>query len=136
MTLNSPCALPRPGLTFGPSNYQPACDQAPSNQGRSQDLDDLVLYLASLQFDQANTSMSVSALQGQMLFSSAMVPLAENVDLGEGFSVRLVDTVLDSSVPAGIYKLYAVAVPFGEALLNQDAWMAFEQLEFEIRSSD
>jgi YVTN family beta-propeller protein len=293
------------GLTSGPSNCVPACDQAPSNRGRSQDLDDLVLYLASLQFEQASTSMSVSALRGQMLFSSEtvgcaqchipptytdglrhdvgtgtgplerkgklfdtpslrginrtapyfhdgsakslevmfsamnasglhgktanltaseftdllaflnsieaapesgldvcekpaalgadataelvlnqqefqpgehlslsahsagsqsvdfyvlvalpdgalasfaspenallpgeLVPLAENVDLGEGFSVRLVDTVLDSSVPAGVYQLYAVAVPAGEALLNQDAWLAFEQLEFEIRPSD
>ena len=70
------------------------------------------------------------------LLPGEMVPLAENVDLGEGFSVRLVDTVLDSSVPAGIYQLYAVAVPVGEALLNQDAWLAFEELEFEIRSAD
>ena len=70
------------------------------------------------------------------LLPGELVPLAENVDLGEGFSVRLVNTVLDSSVPAGVYQLYAVAVPVGEALLNQDAWLAFEQLGFEIRSSD
>lgn len=293
------------GLTSGSSNCEPACDQAPANQGRSQDLDDLALYLASLQFEPATTSMSASALQGQMLFSSEalgcaqchipptytdglrhdvgtgsgplerkgslfdtpslrgisrtapylhdgsaasleilfsamnasdlhgttanltateltdllafltslesapegganvcekpaaleadataelvlnqqnfrpgehlslsvhsvgsqsadfyvvialpdgalasfassenallsseLVPLAQNVDLGEGFSARLVDTVLDSSVPAGVYQLYAVAVSVGEELLNQDAWLAFEQLEFEIRSSD
>ncbi|HBW84078.1 MAG TPA: hypothetical protein DEF79_08575 [Gammaproteobacteria bacterium] len=291
------------GLTSGSSNCEPACDQAPANQGRSQDLDDLALYLASLQFEQANISMSASALQGQMLFSSeavgcarchipptytdglrhyvntgkgllerkgllfntpslrgvnrtapyfhdgsaasleimfsamntsdlhgttssltaaeltdllaflnsleavpeggpgvcerpiaveadataelvlnqqdfqpgehlslnvhsagsqsadfyvvialpdgalasfaspenkllpgALVPLVENVDLREGFSVRLVDTVLDSSVPTGVYQLYAVAVSVGEELLNQDAWLAFEHLEFEIRS--
>ena len=71
-----------------------------------------------------------------VLLPGELVPLAENVDLGEGFSVRLVDTVLDSSVPAGVYQLYAVAVPAGEALLNQDDWLAFEQLEFEIRPSD
>ena len=64
------------------------------------------------------------------------MPLAENVDLGKGFSVRLVDTVLDINVPAGVYQLYAVAVSVGEDLLNQDAWLAFDQLKFEIRSSD
>ena len=57
------------------------------------------------------------------------VPLAENVDLGKGFSVWL---MCSTAVPAGLYQLYAVAVPVGEALLNQDAWLAFEQLEFEI----
>ena len=293
------------GLTSGSSNCEPACDQAPANRGRSQDLDDLALYLASLQFEPANTSMSASTLQGQMLFSSEttgcaqchippaytdglrhdvgtgtgslerkgtlfdtpsllginrtapylhdgsaasleilfsamnardlhgattnltaaeftdllaflnnlaaapeggagvcekpaalkadataelvlnqqdfrpgehlslsvhsagsqsadfyvvialpdgalaafassenallsgeLVPMAENVDLGKGFSVRLVDTVLDSNVPAGVYQLYAVAVSVGEELLSQDAWLAFDQLEFEIRSSD
>ena len=293
------------GLASGSSNCEPACDQAPANRGRSQDLDDLALYLASLQFEPANTSMSASALQGQMLFSSEtagcaqchippaytdglrhdvgtgtgslerkgtlfdtpslrginrtapylhdgsaasleilfsamnasdlhgatanltateftdllafldnleaapeggasvcekpaalkadataelvlnqqdfrpgehlslsvhsagsqpadfyvvfalpdgtlaaftssenallsgeLVPLAENVDLGKGFSVRLVDTVLDINVPAGVYQLYAVAVSVGEDLLNQDAWLAFDQLKFEIRSSD
>ncbi|MEE3012092.1 MAG: hypothetical protein VX350_07160, partial [Pseudomonadota bacterium] len=70
------------------------------------------------------------------LLPGELVPLAENVDLGEGFSVRLVDTVLDSNVPAGVYQLYAVAVPVGEVLLNQDVWLAFEQLEFEIRRSE
>ena len=65
------------GLTSGPNNCEPACDKAPSNQGRSQDLDDLVLYLASLQFEQASTSMSVYALQGQMLFSSETVGCAQ-----------------------------------------------------------
>ena len=293
------------GLASGPSNCEPACDQAPTNRGRSQDLDDLALYLASLQFEKTDTSTSVSALRGQKLFSSKavgcaqchipptytdglrhnvgtgagslerkgmlfdtpslrginrtapyfhdgsaaslemmftvmnrddlhgktssldtaeltdlaaflkslgaakeggagicerptsigfdataelvlnkhsflagdhlslnvysagsqlsdfyvvialpdgelasftspenslllgeLVPLAENIDLDKGFSARLADTVLDGSVPAGLYQLYAVAVSPGADLLDRDAWLAFEQLEFEIKSSD
>ncbi len=36
------------GLAPGPSNCEPACDQAPPNAGRSRDLDDLAAFMRSL----------------------------------------------------------------------------------------
>jgi YVTN family beta-propeller protein len=63
------------GLTDGPDNCAPACDQAPPNAGRSQDLDDLAAYMAALKFPEnpnreADGDLSEAAERGEALFHS------------------------------------------------------------------
>jgi len=63
------------GLAQGDDNCDPACDQAPPNAGRSQDLDDMADYMASLQFppnpnlDEQGNPVE-SAIRGKTLFES------------------------------------------------------------------
>ena len=63
------------GLADGPDNCSPACDQAPPNAGRSQDLDDLAAYMSTLTL-RANPNLtpsgdfSAAAIRGQKLFHS------------------------------------------------------------------
>lgn len=63
------------GLAEGPDNCAPACDQAPPNAGRSQDLDDLAAFMASLKFPENPSrkevgGLSESAIRGEALFLS------------------------------------------------------------------
>lgn len=64
------------GLITGSDNCDPACDIAPANQGRSDDLDDLARYMETLTFT-SDTSLdtggmlSVQAQAGNALFNSA-----------------------------------------------------------------
>lgn len=63
------------GLAKGPDNCTPTCDTAPPNAGRSQDLDDLAAFMASLEFSPnpflgPNAQLSEAALRGNNLFYS------------------------------------------------------------------
>lgn len=63
------------GLAEGGDNCNPACDQAPPNAGRSQDLDDLADYLASLTLPpnpnlEPSGYFSDAAIRGLHLFNS------------------------------------------------------------------
>lgn len=64
------------GLADGADNCSPACDQAEPNAGRSQDLDDLAAFMASLRLPpnpnrESGGSLSAAAQRGKMLFESA-----------------------------------------------------------------
>jgi YVTN family beta-propeller protein len=56
------------GLAAGDPNCTPACDTAPPNRGRSQDLDDLALYMATLQGPQRTFEITDAARRGAVLF--------------------------------------------------------------------
>ena len=63
------------GLAPGGDNCTPACDQAEPNAGRSQALDDLAAYMATLQLSpnpnlEENGSMSEAATRGKGLFEA------------------------------------------------------------------
>lgn len=63
------------GLAPGPDNCSPACDQGPPNAGRSQQLDDLAAYMATLSLPpnpnlDANGYLSPAAIRGSRLFHS------------------------------------------------------------------
>lgn len=59
------------GLTDGTSNCLPSCDQGPPNGGRSNDLDDLVAFMKSLQLARRTVSYSESSLRGRDIFFSS-----------------------------------------------------------------
>jgi mono/diheme cytochrome c family protein len=70
------------GLAPGPDNCAPACDQAPPNSGRSQDLDDLAAYMASLRLPpnpnlEAGNQLSAAAIRGMELFESGRTQCAQ-----------------------------------------------------------
>lgn len=63
------------GLIIGPDNCTPTCDQGPHNAGRSEALDDLALYMDSLQFSsnpslERNGVLEADAKSGQTIFHS------------------------------------------------------------------
>lgn len=63
------------GLAEGPDNCTPTCDTGPPNAGRSQDLDDLAAFMASLEFSPnpftgPSDQLSESAQRGYNLFYS------------------------------------------------------------------
>jgi YVTN family beta-propeller protein len=69
------------GLAAGDDNCSPACDQGPPNAGRSQDLDDLAEYMATLEFApnpnrEADGSLSDAAVRGKVLFESEQTQCA------------------------------------------------------------
>lgn len=64
------------GLAAGPDNCTPSCDTGPPNAGRSQDLDDLAAFMASLRHAPSpylgpDDQLSESALRGYNLFYSS-----------------------------------------------------------------
>jgi YVTN family beta-propeller protein len=69
------------GLVVGDDNCDPACDQALPNQGRSSDLDDLALFMATLQFEPNPYRTNIDNLQeaierGQDIFSDDLTACA------------------------------------------------------------
>ena len=59
------------GLAPGPPHCEPACDQAPPNAGRSQELDDLAAFMASLRTPRRAVTLPESAQRGQIVFNSS-----------------------------------------------------------------
>jgi YVTN family beta-propeller protein len=69
------------GLADGDDNCNPACDQGLPNAGRSQDLDDLAEYMATLEFApnpnrESDGSLSAAAGRGRVLFESEQTKCA------------------------------------------------------------
>ena len=109
------------GLTDGGDNCDPACDQGPPNAGRSQDLDDLAAFMASLEFP-PNPNLgeggqrSEAAIRGKVLFESESTgcsachipPLYTDLakhDVGTGAgSGELKGTNFNTPSLRGIYK--------------------------------
>lgn len=63
------------GLAPGADNCQPACDQAPHNAGRSQDLDDLAAFMATLELRAspnltAEGTLTAAAERGRKIFEA------------------------------------------------------------------
>ena len=63
------------GLAQGPSNCDPACDQAPANAGRSKDLDDLAAYMRSVTLSpnpnlSLDGTLTAAAERGRAVFLS------------------------------------------------------------------
>jgi len=109
------------GLTDGSGNCLPACDQADPNAGRSQDLDDLAAFMASLDLSpnpnlEADGSMSEAAERGKAVFESVETGCAEchvapvysdalKHDVGTGAeSGEKKGTSFDTPTLRGIYK--------------------------------
>lgn len=69
------------GLAPGDDNCTPSCDTAPPNAGRSRDLDDLAVYMASLQLPPnpylENGALSSAAQAGKALFESTETGCAD-----------------------------------------------------------
>jgi YVTN family beta-propeller protein len=70
------------GLVDGPDNCTPTCDEAPTNAGRSTDLDDLAAFMASLTFSinpnlAANRLLNEASARGEALFRSSTTGCAD-----------------------------------------------------------
>ena len=109
------------GLTIGSDNCSPACDQGPPNAGRSQDLDDLAAFLATLAFTKnpnldSNDGLSEQALRGLTLFQSESTGCAschmeqlytdrQRHDVGSGGSLlEKKGSMFDTPSLRGLYK--------------------------------
>ena len=109
------------GLGEGPSNCDPACDQAAPNAGRSKDLDDLAAYLRSLRFDpnpnlNPDGTLSETARRGRAVFLSEETGCATchvpplytdraKHDVGTGVSpLETKGTAFDTPSLRGIYQ--------------------------------
>jgi YVTN family beta-propeller protein len=70
------------GLAPGPDNCEPACDQAPPNTGRSRDLDDLAMFMETLDFPpnpnrKPDGGLVEAAERGKLLFHSPATGCSE-----------------------------------------------------------
>jgi YVTN family beta-propeller protein len=109
------------GLAPGPDNCSPACDQAEPNSGRSQDLDDLAAFMASLDLSPnpnlaLDGSLNDAAVRGKIIFESTetgcsdchLAPLysdAQQHDVGTGADPgERKGTTFDTPSLRGIYK--------------------------------
>ena len=109
------------GLVEGPSNCDPACDQAPANAGRSKDLDDLAAYMRFVSLPPnpnltRDGTLTEAAERGRAIFLSAdagcaschVPPLYTDLqkhDVGTGVSpLETKGTLFDTPSLRGVYQ--------------------------------
>lgn len=99
------------GLAKGDGNCTPACDQAPPNAHRSQELDDLAAFMRSLRPPRRRIVTTEAAQSGEALFaihcaSCHPAPLYTDLrkhDVGTGSAVERKGTAFDTPSLRGVF---------------------------------